>query len=241
MNVSLNLFVALELARPFLLYLSLKCANLSVFSYFQHVLAWINYETGAAIKDKGWGTKYSFGCQKVFSQVGHWETEAVVLDIYTEYTLKQSRNCTSASLGSPRGCSGPKERNFTYFWIKQNMSFADARENCHSISGKMFDDFDGKKATLNFLLLHMSPLQTFWVGIEHAPNRPHRWITEDKQTMHEYIRISSNSSTADEDKYLAISFEYNVDIETPEDIFYWKSGNEVLPSVCYRIDNGATF
>ena len=183
-----------------------------------------------------------FVCQQVFSHLEPWVTEELLHDNSSMYSLKQNRTCVNGDLGHPRGCSGAKERTITYFWVREIMTFLNARENCHKKSAKLFDLLDGELSTIEFLLIHMLNDSTFWVGIEKSTGRwKNKWITEDKQDMSPYVDVSSFSANTDDDKYLSISYQYTPNMQTPLDVFYWRRDNETLPSVCYEVINGANF
>ena len=198
---------------------------------------------GVTIADVGNYAKKPVGCQQVFSNVGPWEFETVIHDNTTIYTLTQTRNCTNGTLGQPRGCSGAKERSLTYFWIHENLTFFEARENCHNMSAILFDQFTGKIDLLNFLFKHMLPAHVFWVGVEHDTSSEYvdRLISEDGQTMHWRIDLSKESSTNDEDRFLSMNYEYSEEKSTPRQVFYKMRGNETLPSVCYRFQTLTEF
>ena len=178
-----------------------------------------------------------FVCQQVFSRLEPWVTEEVLHDNSSMYSLKQNRTCTNGDLGHPRGCSGAKERTITYFWVRQNLTFMEARARCHEHSAKLFDLFDNEVSSIEFLLKNMYPDSTFWIGIEKVDIHPHLWITEDKQDMSPYVDVSSLSANTDHDKYLSISYQYTPNMQTPLDVFYWRRDNETLPSVCYHVVN----
>ena len=181
-----------------------------------------------------------FSCQKVYSQLGPWISDTVLYDNSSNYSLKQVRTCINSTLGRPRGCSGPKERIFNYFWIGDNLTFVQARNNCHSMGAKLYDLIDGKIERIDFLLVHMLPIHTFWVGIElNNDYKWNSWINEDRQNM--IGQLGTYGVSTESDKYVAISYTYRSDKDTPFNAGVRKNENETLPSVCYRIDNGENF
>ena len=145
------------------------------------------------------------------------------------------------SLGKPRACTGPRERTFSYYWIMKNMTFLEARDNCHNMSGKLFDYFDGKREPVEFLLVHMLPVNKFWVGLEISSDQRSTWISEDEQNLQWAVKLSGKSLKGADDKYLAIDFVFDDSKLTPINVIVRLKGNETLPSVCYRIDNVAWF
>ena len=186
-------------------------------------------------------SRHHFSCQQVYTGNGPWISDSVIHSNDTVYTLKQSRTCTQGDLGRPRNCVGAKERTFTYFWIRANMTFFDAREHCHKNSAKLFDYFDGEVATIEFLLRHMLPVQTFWIGLNRPESWSTGWITEEDQDMSKYVKISGKSSKAPTNKCLTMSHDYSVNERTPIFAFFRRAESEMLPSVCYLIEELARF
>ena len=193
------------------------------------------------INDLGMWAKEPFSCQQVYSQVSEWISDEVVHDSSDTYSVKQFRTCVNATIGRPRGCAGAKERLFSYLWVKQNRTFLEAREYCHNMSGKLFDDFDGQISTIEFLLIHMLPVHAFWIGIELASDWGTSWITEDKQAMNNVVPQSRDSPSTDDDRFLSIDHVYSPAQQTPMNVFFRRNENETLPSVCYRIEILANF
>ena len=187
--------------------------------------------------------KIVFSCQLVYSQVSDWISGDVIHDSHSNYSLKQTRFCVNGTIGKPRGCAGPKERLFTYLWIRQNMTFLEARENCHNMSGKLFDYLDGQISTIEFFLIHMLPTHAFWIGIERVTGwGANLWVTEEKQRMSgHWMPLSADSPNSDEDKYLSIDYVFDPDTKTPMNVFFRRNENETLPSVCYSIKNLSDF
>ena len=192
------------------------------------------------LHDDNSGHRHQFACQLVFSTATPWVDVTVLQDSTDKYVLLQNRSCVIGNLGKPRPCTGPRERTFSYFWIMKNMTFLEARDNCHNMSGKLFDYFDGKRETIEFLLVHMLPVNKFWVGLEMSSDH-NIWISEDEQNLQWAVTLSANSPKGADDKYLAVDYVFDDSKLTPTSVLMRLKGNETLPSVCYRIENVAWF
>ena len=121
------------------------------------------------------------------------------------------------------------------------MTFLEARDNCHNMSGKLFDYFDGKRETIEFLLVHMLPVNKFWVGLEISSDHKNTWISEDEQNLQWAVKLTEKSLKGADDKYLAIDYTFDENKRTSIKVLVRLKGNETLPSVCYRIDSVAWF
>ena len=121
------------------------------------------------------------------------------------------------------------------------MSFFEAEENCRNFSAKLFDYFDGNADVIELMLEHMQPVETFWTGVRYASHPDGSWITGDKQRMNTFLTIPDVDSIDGDDKFLAISFDFEPDEPIPLEVFVRKTENDALPSVCYRIENIAFF
>ena len=193
------------------------------------------------LHDDSSGHRYPFACQLVSSTATSWVDVTVLQDSTDNYVLLQNRSCVIGNLGKPRACFGPRQRTFSYFWIMKNMTFLEARDNCHNMSGKLFDYFDGTRETIEFLLVNMLPVNKFWVGLEISNDHKNTWISEDEQNLQWAVKLTEKSLKGADDKYLAIDYTFDENKRTSIKVLVRLKGNETLPSVCYRIDNVAWF
>ena len=116
------------------------------------------------------------------------------------------------------------------------MTFTEASDNCHEMSGKLFDFTDDVKNAIKLLLERMLPAETFWTGIRHS-DLGDSWITQDGQLMDNFVNKPRFQPSNDEN-FLAMSYSFDEVFEpTNRNVFFPKRENETLPSVCYKISS----
>ena len=189
------------------------------------------------------GGSFHFACQKVFSQLTPWVDDSTLVDNSTHYIKRQTRTCESSLLGKPPGCEGPLVRLYTYIWVVTKLDYFQAKKNClDGYSAKLFDDFDGKQETVQFLVEHMYHSSSFdgcWVGLTDQV-REGMWITDAGQNMNSYFQfepVSSPSSSAGADYLTIMAFGFTSGNQVPVDIFADSSADATLGSVCYKISD----
>ena len=155
-----------------------------IFSFDGHYLQLTQIGNHLKIVDADQHDQQPFACQLVFSQLGPWisSSENPVVNTSTSLIMKEHRLCLNSSIGQVRGCVGTKERTLIYTWVRNKMTYTEARSYCSSISAKLFDQFDGRDDTVELLCNNMHTDDDIWIGLTNSSEES-VWITDRDQSM----------------------------------------------------------
>ena len=119
------------------------------------------------------------------------------------------------------------------------MSYADAKDSCSVGSAKLYDDFNGSEQTVTFLCTHMHPETVFWLGLSDKYSES-IWLTDNDQSMNNYLPVERIQDTADDQDFLALDCNYGTGNDRSAK-FVPTVETESLAFVCFKIEIDSEF
>ena len=208
-----------------------------MFRYDEHYVIADEQNGNIKIHDYPGNSEFFFPCQKVFSQFTPWIDVAILVNSSDQYTVKQKRSCIRSNIGEPRDCVGPPERLETFFWVRDLVTYDEAKQNCTNKGAKLFDELDGTTPILEFLVKGMLPTEKFWVGLKDDIVEG-VWITEEGQRMNDYFSFAPSEPKPDppREDCLILYYVYQPGVPQSLNVMHDAPCNYLVGFVCHRID-----